>query len=92
LTGIIEASDTVGSSPKENSMPEFHVEGMSCAHCVNAVTTAIHALDPAAGVDVDLGTKRVHVRLRSRPLPAAQALVDAGYDPLPVGLESSDNL
>ena len=73
-------------------MPDFHVEGMSCAHCVNAVTTAIHALDPAAGVDVDLGTKRVHVRSELDRFVLQQALVDAGYDPLPVGLESSDNL
>lgn len=73
-------------------MPDFHVEGMSCAHCVNAVTTAIHALDPAAGVDVDLGTRRVHVRSELDRCVLQQALVDAGYDPLPVGLESSDNL
>jgi copper chaperone len=73
-------------------MPDFHVEGMSCAHCVNAITTAIHALDPAAGVDVDLGIKRVHVRSELDRFVLEQALVDAGYDPLPVGLESSDNL
>jgi len=73
-------------------MPDFHVEGMSCAHCVNAVTTAIHALDPAADVDVDLGTRRVHVRSELDRFVLQQALVDAGYDPLPVGLESSDNL
>ena len=73
-------------------MPDFHVEGMSCAHCVNVVTTAIHALDPAAGVDVDVGTKRVHVRSDLDRFVLQQALVDAGYDPRPVGLESSDNL
>ena len=73
-------------------MPDFHVEGMSCAHCVNAITTAIHALDPAAGVDVDLGTKRVHVRSELDRFVLQQALLDAGYDPSPVGLESSDNL
>ena len=73
-------------------MADFHVEGMSCAHCVNTVTTAIHALDPAAGVDVDLGTKRVHVRSELDRFVLQQALADAGYDALPVGLESSDNL
>ena len=73
-------------------MPDFHVEGMSCAHCVNAVTTAIHALDPAAGVDVDLGTKRVRVRSDLDRFVLQQALADAGYDPLPVGLESSEHL
>ena len=73
-------------------MPDFHVEGMSCAHCVNMVTTAIHSLDPAAGVDVDLGTKRVRVRSDLDRYVLQQALVDAGYDPTPVGLESSGGL
>jgi copper chaperone len=73
-------------------MPEFHVEEMSCAHCVNVVTTAIHALDPAASVDVDLGTKRVRVRSDLDRFVLQQALVDAGYDARPVGLESSDHL
>ena len=71
-------------------MPDFHVEGMSCAHCVAAVTSAIHALDPAAGVDVDLGTRRVHVRSGLDRFVLQQALVDAGYDPAPVGLDSPD--
>jgi len=73
-------------------MPDFHVEGMSCGHCVNAVTLAIHALDPAAAVDVNLDTKRVHVRSDLDRFMLAQALVDAGYDPTPIGLESSDHL
>ncbi len=73
-------------------MPDFHVEGMSCGHCINAVTEAIHALDPAAGVDVDLGTKRVHVRSDLDRFVLQQALVDAGYQPTPIGLESSDHL
>ena len=32
----------------------FHVEGMTCNHCVHAVTRAIHALDADARVEVDL--------------------------------------
>jgi copper chaperone len=71
-------------------MTEFLVEGMSCAHCANAVTTAIHALDPAASVDVDLGTKRVRVRSDLDRFLLSQALVDAGYDPVLTGLASTD--
>jgi copper chaperone len=37
----------------------LHVEGMSCGHCIRAVTNAIQALDKAAKVDVDLAAKRV---------------------------------
>jgi copper chaperone len=71
-------------------MIQFLVEGMSCAHCVNAVTTAIHGLDPAASVDVNLGTKLVRVRSDLDRFALAQALVDAGYDPMLTGLAASD--
>jgi copper chaperone len=33
---------------------KFDVEGMTCGHCVRAITRAIHTLDPDARVDVDL--------------------------------------
>jgi copper chaperone len=69
-------------------MIEFLVEGMSCAHCVDTVTTAIHAIDPAASVDVDLGIQRVRVQSDLDRFELAQALVDAGYAPVALGLES----
>jgi copper chaperone len=37
----------------------LQVEGMSCGHCIRAVTNAIQGLDQAAKVDVDLAAKRV---------------------------------
>ena len=73
-------------------MTEFLVDGMSCAHCVNLVTEAIHALDPAASVDVNLGTKLVRIHSDLDRFLLSTALRDAGYDPIPVGLESSDHL
>ncbi len=73
-------------------MTEFLVEGMSCAHCVNSVTEAIHSLDPAASVDVNLGTKLVRIHSDLDRFLLSTALRDAGYDPLPIGLESSDHL
>ncbi len=69
-------------------MIEVLVEGMSCAHCVDTVTTAIHAIDPAASVDVDLGIQRVRVQSDLDRFELAQALVDAGYAPVALGLES----
>ena len=50
------------------------VEGMTCEHCVRAVTLAIRAKDPAATVAVDLaaGTVRAETRL---PREAVAALV-----------------
>ena len=69
-------------------MTEFLVEGMSCGGCVSAVTRAIHAFDPAAVVHVDLGSKHVRVHSDIDRFLLSQALVDAGYDPIPIGLES----
>lgn len=70
-------------------MTEFTVEGMSCGHCVNVVTQAIHALDPAATVDVDLGAKHVRVGSDVDGFLLSQALRDAGYDPVLVGLPTA---
>ena len=73
-------------------MTEFLVEGMSCGHCVNTVTAAVHSLDPAASVDVDLGTKLVRIDSDLDRFLLSQALVDAGYDPVPVGLQMPDHI
>ncbi len=62
-------------------MTEFLVEGMSCGHCVNAVTEAVHALDPAATVTVDLGSQHVRIDSDVDRFLLSQALVDAGYAP-----------
>ncbi|WP_199032140.1 heavy-metal-associated domain-containing protein, partial [Ralstonia sp. ASV6] len=38
-------------------MTTFSVEGMSCGHCVSAVTRAVQQVDAAASVQVDLSTQ-----------------------------------
>lgn len=61
-------------------MQQFKVSGMSCGHCVRAVTQAIKALDPAAQVDVDLAAGVVQV---NSDVPAAQleaAIRGEGYE------------
>ncbi len=73
-------------------MTEFLVEGMSCGHCVNMVTEAIHKLDPAATVDVNLGTKHVRVDSDVDGFLLSQALTDAGYDPVPIGLQMPSHI
>ncbi len=60
---------------------EFLVDGMSCGHCVNAVTQAVHTLDPAARVAVDLDTKHVRIDSDVDRFVLSQALQDAGYTP-----------
>jgi copper chaperone CopZ len=62
----------------------IRVEGMTCGHCVSAVTEELSALGGVEGVDVDLvagGVSTVTIR-RSAPLdPAAidAAVGEAGY-------------
>ena len=62
-------------------MLEFNVEGMSCGHCVSRVTQAVKHADPAARVEVDLGTHKVRVETREDRQTVAAALTDAGYPP-----------
>lgn len=71
-------------------MKEFLVEAMSCSHCVNVVTSTVHALDPAAEVVVDLGSKHVRVESDVATFIIAQALRDAGYDPEVLGDATAD--
>lgn len=58
----------------------LQVKGMSCGHCVKAVTKAIQARDPKAAVAVDLDQARLTVQtLLSREAVAA-AIDEEGYE------------
>ncbi|ALS67605.1 heavy-metal-associated domain-containing protein [Pandoraea apista] len=58
---------------------QVQVEGMSCGHCVKAVTRAITERDAAAKVNVDLSAGRVDVESRLSPIEVSAAITDAGY-------------
>ncbi len=60
-------------------MIEFQVEGMSCQHCVAAVTKAIRAQDAQARVDIDLAQGQVRVASGVGAAQLAAAIADAGY-------------
>jgi copper chaperone len=63
----------------------YTVVGMTCGHCVQAVTDELSRLDGVTGVAVDLASGRVHVTSAS-PLTedAVRAAVDeAGYQLCP---------
>ncbi len=62
-------------------MIDFNLPAMSCGHCVTAVTEAIHSVDPAARVEVNLDTKLVKVESTEDKARLSQALVEAGYEP-----------
>lgn len=60
-------------------MQTFNVQGMTCGHCVRAVTNAIKGEDPAAEVQIDLAKGEVVVQSQ---LPADQIIgliVEEGY-------------
>jgi copper chaperone len=57
----------------------FQVEGMSCGHCVSAVTQAVKSVDPGAEVKVDLGSGQVEVQSESDRAELAQAIQEEGY-------------
>ena len=58
----------------------FQVGGMGCNSCVNAVTAAVTAIDPAARVQVQLDTGRVEVTSQEPRATLAAAIADAGYE------------
>ena len=59
------------------------VEGMSCQHCVSAVTKAVGAREGVSGVAVDLAGKTVAVEYDPEKCPVdkiRQEIEDQGYD------------
>lgn len=58
---------------------KFTVEGMTCGHCVRAVTQAIEPLAPGSRVVVDLTAKTVYVDDGPDPAFVAAAIEAAGY-------------
>lgn len=55
----------------------FNVEGMTCGHCVAAVTEELSKIDGVTRVDVDLGSGRVDV---TADAPVGRAVVEAAVD------------
>ena len=61
-------------------MQTFDVKGMTCGHCVRAVTEAIKKLDDNADVDINLASGKMMV---VSELPAAEiikAVFSEGYE------------
>jgi copper chaperone len=63
-------------------MPEIVVKGMSCAHCVAAMTKAMSSLPGVHNVQVDLASGRVSYD-STAPIPQedlARVVKMAGYE------------
>ncbi|WPC30122.1 cation transporter [Pseudomonas moraviensis] len=61
-------------------MQVFNVQGISCGHCVKAITQAVQAMDPAASVRVDLAAKEVGVESALNADQVIEAIREEGYE------------
>ncbi len=60
-------------------MQVFNVQGMTCGHCVKAVTQAVQAQDAAARVEVDLAARQVRVQSELAQEQILSAIREEGY-------------
>ena len=60
-------------------MQVFNVQGMTCGHCVRAVTEAIKGEDPDADVQIDLGKGEVRVQSRLTAGQVIALVEEEGY-------------
>lgn len=66
-------------------MQRFNVQGMTCGHCVKAVTDAIKGQDPSAIVQVDLPTGEVIVESDLAAQQIVSLIGEEGYQAQVVG-------
>ncbi|KFE43638.1 MULTISPECIES: heavy-metal-associated domain-containing protein [Pseudomonas] len=64
-------------------MQLFNVQGMTCGHCVRAVTEAIKNDDPTADVQVELASKQVKVQSNLSPERIVSLISEEGYQAQP---------
>lgn len=63
----------------------FHVQGMTCGHCVSSVQSEVSTVEGVTAVDVDLATGQVTVT-SDTPIDAGAvtaAVEQAGYQVVP---------
>jgi len=58
----------------------FQVKGMTCGHCVRAVTEAVKSVDRQAEVKVDLASGKVEVQTQQDRGAIARAIAEEGYE------------
>ncbi|HJW57377.1 MAG TPA: heavy-metal-associated domain-containing protein [Burkholderiaceae bacterium] len=63
-------------------MLKFHVEDMTCGHCVSTITKAVKDADPKASVTADLDHHLVRIEGAADAGEIEEAIRDAGYTPV----------
>jgi len=82
VTGApVPESAPIPAPPTKGELPmyELTVADMTCKHCVGRVTAAVHAVDPAATVNIDLASGKVRIDSALEVAPLAAAIDGAGY-------------
>lgn len=72
--------DLAMNTPAHPSTHALQVKGMSCQHCVKAITQAVLAQDAQAQVRVDLPSGQVSVQTQLSREATAAAIADEGYE------------
>lgn len=60
-------------------MQQFKVQGMTCGHCVRAITQAVQNSDPAADVQIDLASAEVRVQSKLTAEVISGLITAEGY-------------
>ena len=61
-------------------MIKLKVTGMSCNHCVMAVTKALKTVPDVKMVEVDLQKEEATIEGTARPSDLIKAVIDQGYE------------
>lgn len=64
-------------------MLNLKVLDMTCGHCADVVTRAVHGVDSSATIDIDLPSHTVSIVTSADPAEVTQALDAAGYTAQP---------
>lgn len=59
---------------------ELIVSDMTCNHCVQTITKAIHTIEPQAGVSINLAEHKVTIEQAQNPQALVDVISEEGYD------------
>jgi copper chaperone len=58
---------------------QLMIPNMACSACVDTITKAVQAIDPAAEINADVKTKQVSIETQANEASIRDAIAAAGY-------------
>lgn len=58
---------------------QLMIPNMACSACVDTITKAVQAIDPAAEINPDVKTKQVSIETQANEASIRDAIAAAGY-------------